>query len=111
MVTSKRRGGFTLIELTIAMVLLAIGLLALTAALTTALRQTAVARLQHAALRRAEAVADSLTLEGAAGSGSIERGGFSVSWTVEGCALGTCVRVRAATDGADTLSLLARVSP
>lgn len=106
---SRARRGFTLIELVLAMVLLAIGLMALTGALTMALRETAAARLQHAALRRAEAVADSLVLQGTGTAGSLTRPGFSVWWTPEPCALGTCVRVRAAAAG-DTLSLLARVS-
>lgn len=107
--TTTRRG-FTLIELIIAMVLLAIGLMALTGALAVALRETGSARLQHAALRGAEAVADSLVLAGAAGAGSWPRAGFTVHWAPESCALGTCVRVRAAAV-TDTLSLLVRVAP
>ena len=109
MVTAARRG-FTLIELVMAMVLLAIGLMALTGALAVALRETAFARVQHAALRRAEAVADSLVLHGVVTAGSVERPGFTVRWAPESCALGTCVRLHAAAGG-DTLSLLARVSP
>ena len=108
MVTSSR--GFTLIELVIAMVLLAIGLMALTGALTVALRETASARLQHAALRRAEAVADSLVAAGTGAAGALDHAGFSVSWSPESCPLGTCVRVRAVAAG-DTLGLLARVAP
>ncbi|HEX6589357.1 MAG TPA: type II secretion system protein [Longimicrobiales bacterium] len=107
--TPERRG-FTLIELTIATALLAIGLLTLTGALAFSLRQTTAARLEHAALRRAEAVAESLAVAGAGGSGAIEHAAYSVWWAEEACALGTCVRVRAAVSG-DTLSLLARVSP
>jgi prepilin-type N-terminal cleavage/methylation domain-containing protein len=109
MVIGARRG-FTLIELIIAMVLLAIGLMALTGALAVALRETGSARVQHAALRRAEAVADSLVLVGAAGAGALRRPGLAVWWTPEPCVLGQCVRVRAAAAD-DTLSLLARVSP
>lgn len=110
MVNARAHRGFTLIELVIAMVLLAIGLMALTAALTTALREAAIARAQHAALRRAEAVADSLVLAGLPAAGSLQRPGFTIWWMPEQCALGTCVRVRAEAAG-DTLSLLARVSP
>lgn len=107
---SRMRRGFTLIELVIAIVLLAIGLMALTGALTRALHETASARAQHAALRRAESIADSLVLARAVGAGSLGRPGVSVWWVPERCALGTCVRVHAAAAG-DTLSLLARVAP
>ncbi|HEX6640661.1 MAG TPA: type II secretion system protein, partial [Thermoanaerobaculia bacterium] len=100
------RRGFTLIELTIAVVLLAIGLLALTGALVGALRATSTARAEHAALRRAEAVADSLVSMGVPGAGSLTRPGFTIWWAPEPCALGECVRVHAAA-ASDTLSLLA----
>ena len=108
MVTAARHG-FTLIELIIAMVLLAIGLMALTGALTVALRETASARLQHAALRAAGSVADSLALAASSDAGSLRRPGYAVWWTPQSCALGTCVRVSVDAAG-DTSSLLVRVA-
>lgn len=87
------RRGFTLIELTISVVILAFGLLALVGALTHALRVTTDARLSHAALRAAEAVADSCAFLGAAEGGSRIHPRFRLAWSPESCAAGTCVRI------------------
>jgi prepilin-type N-terminal cleavage/methylation domain-containing protein len=107
MVKDSRRGGFTLIELTIAIVLLAIGLLALTGALARALHATAGARVAHAALREAESIADSLVLAGAVEAGRRAARGFSVEWRPAACGERSCMRIYAVTAG-DTLSLLAQ---
>lgn len=108
----RARRGFTLIELTLAMVLLAVGLLALLGALARALQQTQTARLRHAALRQAESVADSLAFGGIAAAGSLDRNGFRLEWRPEPCAAGTCVRIvaRTETPAGDSLHLLARVA-
>ena len=104
-----RARGFTLIELTIAIVLLAIGLLALTGALARALHQTSDARSNHAALREAEGLTDSLAATGVAAAGAIERRGVALRWHAEACGLAECLRVTAATSS-DTVSLVAALS-
>jgi prepilin-type N-terminal cleavage/methylation domain-containing protein len=105
MVAARR--GFTLIELTIAIVLLAIGLLALTGALAQALRASTHARAAHAALRDADGIADSL----AAGAGAAEAGmrqydGYRIVWAPVGCITSACVRVTAELPR-DTIALVA----
>ena len=104
MVTRGARG-FTLIELTIAIVLLSIGLLALTGALARALRESTDARAIHVALRDAEGVADSVASADSAAAGTRVRAGYTLAWRAEACASVTCVRVIAALPR-DTLSLL-----
>jgi prepilin-type N-terminal cleavage/methylation domain-containing protein len=106
-VKCTRHGGFTLIELTIAIVLLAIGLLALTAALARALHATTSARVAHAALREAESVADSLVLLQSIDAGTRVGPRYRVAWQSAACGERTCVRVTALTES-DTLSLLAQ---
>lgn len=104
--TTRARSGFTLIELTIAIVLLAIGLLALAAALARALHVTTEARALHAALRVAEGVADSLaSTPGSITSGSAIAPGLFLTWNEERCGGSACARVIAMTR-TDTLSLL-----
>ena len=106
----RGRRGFTLVELTIAVVLLAIGLLALTGALARALHAAAAARVGHAALREAESIADSLVLAGTASAGSRAGRGFRVEWRTVGCAGAACVRVVAYT-ASDSFPLTARPAP
>lgn len=108
MVTTRARSGFTLIELTIAIVLLAIGLLALTGALAHALRVTTQARVAHTALREVDAVADSIAAEGVPAAGVRERPGFRLEWGPAACAPAACVRVSAAL-ARDTISIVAAV--
>ena len=104
--------GFTLIELTIALVLLAVGLLALVGALARALQETQAARGRHAALRHMEGIADSLAIAESAGSGAREVAGYRLDWRPEPCGAGTCVRIRARHDGraSETFGILARVA-
>ena len=92
---SARTGGFTLIEIAVAMVLLAVGLLALTGALARGLHATASARSKHAALRDAAAVADSLA----------PNAGVPLWWEPASCDGAACIRVSVVVDG-DTLRLL-----
>lgn len=104
----RARGGFTLIELTLAMMLLSIGLLALVGALARALEESRVARSKHAALRYLETVADSVVSADAAGAGVAVRPGARLEWGREPCAAGECVRVRAILGaGRDTLEIVA----
>ena len=106
------RAGFTLIELTLAVVLLAVGLLALVGILGRTLQQTQSARMRHAALREAESVADSLTSAGLVASGGRTVAGHRLEWSPEPCAAGTCVRVIARREGrpAERFEVLARVA-
>jgi len=104
----RRPAGFTLIELAIAIVLLAIGLLALTGALAQALHATTSARRAHSALREAESVADSLVLAGVLEAGARQGRGFRLEWRPAQCGAAACVRIVAALPGGDTLALLAR---
>ena len=110
MVKARARAGFTLIELTIAIVLLAIGLLALAGALARALHVTTEARVRHAALREAEGVADSLSFARSLEAGSAVAHGIVLDWSAQPCGSTTCARVRATIHG-DTLSLLGAASP
>lgn len=87
--------GFTLIELTLAMMLLSVGLLALVGALARALEESRVARSKHAALRYLETVADSVVSADVRGAGVAARPGARLEWRREPCAAGECVRVRA----------------
>lgn len=107
----RPRAGFTLIELTLAVVLLAIGLLALIGALGRALEETQAARLRHAALRQAESAADSLSRSPVT-RGYRVSGPIRVEWRPEACAAGACVRVVAFANAParDTVALLARLS-
>jgi prepilin-type N-terminal cleavage/methylation domain-containing protein len=109
--TRRARSGFTLIELTIALVLLAVGLLALVGALARALQETQHARLRLAALRHAESVADSLAIVATAGAGARAAAGLRVEWRAEPCVAGECMRVvaRTLTASGDSLALLVRV--
>lgn len=97
--------GFTLIELTIAIVLLAIGLLALTGALAQALRATTDARLAHAAMREVEGIADSIADAAAVSAGLRRRTGYRVEWAAADCIAAGCIRVTAVLPR-DTLSLM-----
>ena len=102
----RARAGFTLVELTIAIVLLAIGLLALTGAIARALRETTDARAMHAALRDADGVADSIASADSAAAGTRALPGYTLEWHTESCASATCVRVSAAL-ARDTVSIVA----
>ena len=102
---SARTGGFTLIEIAVAMVLLAVGLLALTGALARGLHATASARSKHAALRDAAAVADSLAAAPAFGAGARVGAGVPLWWEPASCDGAACIRVSVVVDG-DTLRLL-----
>ena len=103
---NRARAGFTLVELTIAIVLLAIGLLALTGALARALRDTTGARAVHAALRDADGIADSIATADSAGAGTRVLQGYTLEWHTESCGSAACVRVSAAL-ARDTVSILA----
>jgi len=102
--------GFTLIELTIAIVLLSVGLLALTGALARALHATARARIAHTAMRQAEGVLDSIALWNGPTSGVGVGPGYRLEWSPEPCAVGVCVRVLVIVER-DSVSLLARGAP
>lgn len=108
----RGRAGFTLIELTIAVVLLAVGLLALVGALARALQETQAARQRHAVLRHVEGIADSLAIAGSAGSGARDVAGYRVDWRPEACVAGTCVRIRVRHDARENqgFDVLARVA-
>ncbi len=101
-------GGFTLLELTLAIVLLSIGLLALVGALARALNETTQARVGHSALRVTESIVDSVRYEPTPAAGSRDVAGSSFWWALEPCASGLCLRVHAAV-AADTFSLLAHL--
>ena len=105
--------GFTLIELALATILLAVGLLALLGALAVAVRETESARVKHAALRDVESVADSLSLVRGEGAGAAIRNQATVRWTTVACVIGSCLRVQALTHGArqDTFTVLAAPAP
>lgn len=109
---AARRAGFTLIELTLALALLAVGLLALIGGLTRALQETETARQGHAALRRLESVADSLAAVGLPASGAHELAGYLLEWRPEACVAGACVRLTARREGnpAESFTVLARVA-
>ena len=108
----RARAGFTLVELTLAVVLLAVGLLALVGTIGRALQQTQTARMRHAALREAESIADSLAAAGVVASGGRTVAGHRVEWSPEPCAAGTCVRVVARREGRprERFDVLARVA-
>ena len=101
--------GFTLIELTLAMMLLAVGLLALAGALTRALQESHAARSKLSSLRYIETLADSVILADAPGAGGAgRRPGVSLEWRREACPAGACVRVMAVIGPeSDTLAILA----
>ena len=110
MVSARARNGFTLIELTLAMVLLAFGLLALVGALVHALDEAQRARVRHAALRQAEGLADSVVAAGGAYTGARRIGPARIEWRAEDCAAGSCVRFVSTIPGhaRDTVELLVR---
>lgn len=101
----RRTGGFTLIELTLAALLLSIGLLALAGALAHSLSATARTRAAHAALREAAGSADSVAAAATFTPGARRSGEIYVWWEPASCGAAECVRVSVAVAG-DTLTLL-----
>lgn len=107
----RSRAGFTLVELTVAVVLLAVGLLAVAGTLTRAFQQIREGRQRHNAVRAAESVADSVSHAGGDGEGGVAAGALRIDWRPEPCPVGLCVRVvaRVESSSSDSVSLLARM--
>lgn len=76
------RHGFSLVELVVAMLVLAIGLAALAGAAATARRSLARAAIMDRITREAAAILDSLAAEQAPASGHRTRDGMTLRWTV-----------------------------
>jgi prepilin-type N-terminal cleavage/methylation domain-containing protein len=83
-VRRRARGAYSLVEVVVALVILAIGLLGSTGLVVTAARSVAEALRIEAALTLAEGVADSLTILGWQAAGERRDGAFLVSWSGSG---------------------------
>jgi prepilin-type N-terminal cleavage/methylation domain-containing protein len=77
----RPRCGYSLVEVVVALVILAVGLLGSVGLVETAARSVAEALSIEAALTLAEGVADSLTTLGWQASGDRSEGPFLVSWS------------------------------
>lgn len=75
------RKAYSLVEVVVALMILAVGLLGAAGLIATAARHVASAVQAEAALNLAEGVADSLMTGGWRGSGERAAGAFVVSWT------------------------------
>ena len=76
------RRGFTLVEVLVALVILEVGLLGVAGTLVVASRTVARASLLERGVGALEAVVDSLSVDGAVGSGGRPIAGGWVTWTV-----------------------------
>ncbi len=94
MVTDRTRGGFTLVEALLAVVLVAFIAVALASGEAWAGRQLAAAEAQEAAAAAAELVLDSLAQAPNPTSGATVVGGLALQWTVQPAGGGARVRLR-----------------
>ena len=81
MCLERPRSAYSLVEVVVALVILAVGLLGAAGLVATAARHVASAVQAEAALNLAEAVADSLMTRGWRGPGERAVGTFVISWT------------------------------
>lgn len=80
MTGGRGRGGSSLVEVMVALVVLEVGLLGAAGLLVLAAARMARATLVERAAAEAASMADSLSRVGAEGSGEIVRGSWRVSW-------------------------------
>jgi type II secretory pathway pseudopilin PulG len=81
---TRARSGFSLLEIVVALVLLQVCLTGVVGLFTLASARLARAVLVERAAAELAAVADSLSLAGAAGGGEALRGRWRVTWSVAG---------------------------
>lgn len=89
------RGGFSLIELMVAIVLLSVGMLALAGSAATIVRTMASAEMETQRTQLVHSRMDALRSGGCGqvGSGSATSGGISLSWTSEAIPRGVVVTI------------------
>jgi type II secretory pathway pseudopilin PulG len=76
-----KRGGFTLVEVIVAISLLTLAVLTFAASVTVAAAMLRSAGREEAAARLAASLLDSLLLEPAPGSGSVRNGDLTAEWS------------------------------
>jgi len=82
--SSRERGGFTLVEVLVALTILAVGLLGSVGTLLVARRALISAERLHLAGQAGVAVADSLLAARAAGAGRLDAEWGTLRWSTEG---------------------------
>ncbi|HSR40531.1 MAG TPA: prepilin-type N-terminal cleavage/methylation domain-containing protein [Longimicrobiales bacterium] len=112
-----RRGGrgFTLLEVAVAVIVLAVGMTGVAGLVTLAVRSFAEARSLEATLRAAEVVVDSLAWRGVEGDGTRLDPVARIAWTVGPDTAGHLVRLRADPEagriGVELTAILSRRAP
>jgi hypothetical protein len=101
----KRASGHTLVEVIVALLVLEVGLLGAMGMLVLASASLRRADLQEEGTAQAFQIADSLSLLGSRGSGTVERGPWRIEWEPAG----DVTRVRAALAVGGTAAVELRV--
>jgi prepilin-type N-terminal cleavage/methylation domain-containing protein len=91
---TRPRGGFSLVELITAMLLVAIGLVAVASAALLAQRTLTATAVLERITREASTLLDSLAAQPHPASGARETGGVLLSWVVEPDSAGARIRVQ-----------------